>query len=288
MANSGVSTRAITSEDAAPVAEFLHENLNSEVSAANWKQLILPPWDQSGPNHGFQLVTEEGAVVGVYAAVYARRKVSGRTFDLCNLAAFCVLEPFRAHSLKLIRALLKQPGFVFTDLSPSGNVIAMNERLGFERLDTATRLVVNLPRPRGRGLRLTSNPEALDRVLVGRDAEIYRDHRQAGGVEHLLVERDGEYGYLMFRRDRRKRLRLFATPLYRGGSASCVENAWGPIRARLLRLGLPFTLAEHRVLGFSRGLGTSLAHPRPKMFRGDGIRADEIDYLYSELTLVAW
>jgi hypothetical protein len=288
MANSGVSTRAITSEDAAPVAEFLHRNLNASVSAAAWTQLILPPWEPFGPNHGFQLVADDGTVLGVYAAVYSQREIHGRSVDICNLAAFCVLEEHRVHSLKLIRALLKQPGFVFTDLSPSGNVVAMNERLGFERLDTATRLVVNLPRPRGRGLRLTSDPATLERVLVGRDARVYRDHRDASGVEHLLVQRDGEYGYLMFRRDRRKRLRLFATPLFAGGRTACLESAWGAIRAHLLRKGLVFTLAEHRVLGFSGGLGTTLAHPRPKMFRGDGIRADEVDYLYSELTLVAW
>ena len=288
MVNPGVSTRAITSEDAAPVAEFLHENLNSNVSAEAWRRLIVPPWDQPGPNHGFQLVTDDGAVVGVYAAVYSRRDIRGNTVDICNLAAFCVLEAHRAHSLKLIRALLKQPGFVFTDLSPSGNVIAMNARLGFERIDTATRLVVNLPHPPARGLRLTSDPATLERVLVGRDAAVYRDHRDAPAVEHLLVEGDADYGYLIFRRDRRKGLRLFATPLYVGGDIARIESAWGAIRAHLLKKGLVFTLAERRILGFSRGLGAELSNPRPKMFRGDGLRADEVDYLYSELTLVAW
>lgn len=288
MAELGVSTHPITPEDADTVAAFLHANLNDRVSAAAWRRLILPPWDRSGPNSGFQLVTGDGTVVGAYAAVYSRREVDGATVDICNLAAFCVLEDFRAHSLKLIRALLRQPGFVFTDLSPSGNVVAMNERLGFHRLDTATRLVVNLPRPTRRGVRLTSDPAALEHVLEGRDAVVYRDHRAAAAVEHLLVEREGEYGYLVFRRDRRKRLRLFATPLFVGGSGTVIEAAWGEIRAHLLRKGLVFTLAEHRILGFSAGLGTELSAPRSKMFRGDALRADQIDYLYSELTLVAW
>jgi hypothetical protein len=288
MANSGVSTQPITSDDAFSVSEFLHENLNSQVSAAEWKQLILPPWTHVGPNHGFQLVTDEGAVVGVYAAIYSQRDVDGITIDVCNLAAFCVLEAFRVHSLKLIRALLKQPGFVFTDLSPSGNVVAMNERLGFHCLDTATRLVVNLPYIHRRGLRLTSDPVILDRVLVGHDAVVYRDHRNARAAEHLLVEREGKYGYLMFRRDRRKGLQLFSTPLYLGGSSAVIESSWKAIRSYLLSRGLMFTLAEHRVLGFTRGLGATLANPRSKMFRGSGIHADQVDYLYSELTLVEW
>lgn len=288
MAASSVVMQPIISVDAASVSEFLHENLNNQVSTAAWMQLILPPWDHVGPNHGFQLVTDEGVVVGVYVAIYSQREHEGITIDVCNLAAFCVLESFRIHSLKLIRALLKQPGFVFTDLSPSGNVVAMNERLGFHRVDTSTRLVVNLPHLLRHGLRLTSDPAILNRVLVGHDARVYRDHRKAAAVEHLLVEGLGEYGYLMFRRDRRKGMRLFATPLFAGGSAACIESAWGAIRSHLLGRGLLFTLAEHRVLGFSRGLGTELSKPRNKMVRGSGIRAEDIDYLYSELTLVAW
>jgi hypothetical protein len=288
MAKPEVTTRPITSQDAATVSTFLHEHLNPRVSSAAWSQLLIPPWDYVGPNHGFHLVTDAGAVVGVYAAVYSQREIDGMVVNICNLAALCVLEPYRLHSFSLIRALLAQPGFAFTDLSPSGNVIAINNRLGFQSLDTSTRLVVNLPRlPRAR-VRLTSDPATLERVLIGRDALLYRDHRRAAGVEHLLIERDGEYGYLMFRRDRRKRMRLFATPLFVGGSSALIEAEWGAIRARLLKKRLLFTLAEHRVLGFSRGLGKALTEPRSKMFRGAGIRADEIDYLYSELTLVAW
>lgn len=288
MSKPGVSTHPIYSEDSLAVSEFLHENLNIQVSTKAWSRLILPPWKQTGPNHGFQLVTDEGMVVGVYVAVYSQRDMNGTTVDVCNLAAFCVLEPFRTHSLKLIRALLGQPGFVFTDLSPSGNVVAMNERLGFNRVDTATRLVVNLPRLPRRGLRLTSSAIALESILTNRDAAVYRDHRRAAAVEHLLIEGFGEYGYLMYRRDRRKGLRMFATPLFVGGSAACIESAWGAIRSHLLGKGLVFTLAEHRILGFSRGLGTELSNPRSKMFRGSGIRSEDVDYLYSELTLVAW
>ena len=41
----------------------------------------------------------------------------------------------------------RQDGYHFTDLSPSGNVVALNRRLGFTQLDTATALVPNLPWP---------------------------------------------------------------------------------------------------------------------------------------------
>lgn len=287
MADSRVATRAITADDADSVSAFLHEHLNRDVPADEWRKLILPPWAHRGPNHGFQLATDDGTLVGVYAAVYSSRDTASGPVAVCNLAAFCVLEGYRAHGLRLVRALLGQRDLVFTDLSPSGNVVAMNERLGFRRLDTATRLLVNLPRPGPRRVRLTSDPAAIERVLAGRDAAIYRDHRDAP-VEHLVVQRDGAYAYLIYRRDRRKGLRLFATPLYAGGSAACLRAGWGAIQSRLLRQGLVFTLAERRILGPLGGLGFRQRSPRAKMLRGEGIAADDIDYLYSELTLVEW
>jgi hypothetical protein len=136
---------------------------------------------------------------------------------------------------------------------------------------------------------VTTDPAALDRVLTGRDAEVYRDHRDAPAAQHLLVERDGAHGYFMFRRDRRKRLPLFATPLYAGGDPGALEAAWPAVGAHLLRHGLPLTLAERRVLGFTPGgPGRELDRPRPKMFRSKDVGPESIDHLYSELTLVRW
>ncbi|MBB5786256.1 hypothetical protein [Jiangella mangrovi] len=283
-----VVVRPISDADTGAASRFLHQHLNQRVSAAAWGRLLAPPWKADAPNRGFQLLSDDGAVVGVYAAVYSDRDIAGERVPFCNLAAFCVLEEYRAHSLRLVRALLGQKGYVFTDLSPSGNVIALNERLGFQRLDTATRLVANLPRPQ-RGTRVTTAPAALDHVLTGRDAEIHRDHRQAPAAQHVLVERGGEHGYLVYRRDRRKRLPFFATPLYAGGDPGVLQAAWPAVSAHLLRQGLPLTLAERRVLGFTPGgPGVELAGPRPRMFRAKDVGAESIDHLYSELTLVRW
>jgi hypothetical protein len=161
--------------------------------------------------------------------------------------------------------------------------------LGFHRLDTATRLVVNVPRV-SRGFRVTDDPAALQEVLVGRDAEVYRDHRQAPAAQHALLRSADGYGYLMYRRDRRKRLPLFATPLYAGGSADVLHAGWPGLATHLAGHGLPLTLAERRVLGFTpAGPGREITHPRPKMYRAETFPAEPaIDYLYSELTLLKW
>ena len=281
--------RPIAAADAAAVAEFLHDELNPRVSSAGWAGLLLPPWDDGrAPNHGFQLVTGD-RIVGVYAAVYSRRELDGQQRDVCNLAAFCVLEEHRAHSVRLIRALLGQRGYVFTDFSPSGNVVAMNERLGFRRLDTAGRLVLNLPRGPLRGVRVVDDPAELSRRLEGRDAEVYRDHRETAAARHLLVETGDSYAYLVYRRERRKRLPVFAVPLYAGGDRALLERAWPRVGTHLLRRGLPVTLAERRLLGFTPGgPGRAFAAGRPKMFRSKELDGRTLDYLYSELVLVQW
>lgn len=287
MSASRVALRKILEGDADRVASFLHQHLNNRVSAQEWRALVEPPWGADcSDNHGYQLVDADDAVVGVYLAVYSTRP--GRERPVCNLAAFCVLEPYRQHSLRLVRALLAQRAYLFTDLSPSGQVPAINERLGFEHLDTATRLVLNLPWA-SRSASITDSPAALAATLEGRDAEIYRDHRHAPAARHLLATDARGHAYLMYRRDRRKRLPWFASPLHAGGDRAVLVSAWPAVSSHLLRQGLPFTLAEHRVLGFSpRGPGRELEHPRAKMFRGGAGEREEIDYLYSELSLVEW
>lgn len=279
----------ISADDVAEAARFLHDELNPAVSAAAWSVLLAPPWGAIGPDRGFLLRDAGGDIVGVYAAVYSNRETEAGPVTVCNLAAFCVVEEHRVQSLRLVRALLRRKDVVFTDLSPSGNVVAMNERLGFARLDADTRLTVNLPRWAQRGVSVSSDPERLQAVLTGRDAQVHRDHRDAPAAQELLVERRGRHAYLIFRADRRKGLRLFATPLYVGGDRGLLAEAWPSVAAHLLRRhGLPFTLAEKRVLGFVPPFGRQLKQPRPRMHRGTGLEADAIDYLYSELTLVSW
>jgi hypothetical protein len=288
MGSPGVELGEIFDRDVGNVATFLSESMNSRVTPGSWAELLSPPWSSTGPNHGF-LLRSGARIVGAYAAVYSDRVIGGESVRICNLAAFCVLDEFRAQSFRLLRAVLRQPGFEFTDLSPSGNVVALNERLGFVRLDTATRLAINLPALPQRGLSVTSEPAQLEAVLRSDDARIYADHRDARASRHLLVTSGEDWGYVLFRKDRRKGLPLFATPLHVGGDVRLVERGWATIASELLlRHRAPATLAEHRVLGFDPRASVPLTSPRPKMFRSTRLEAGDIDYLYSELTLLEW
>jgi len=278
----------ISEADLDRVGDFLHKNLNNSISPRDWAQAIKPPWSVESPNHGFMLL-DDGQVVGAYLAFYSEREIDGQNLRFCNLAAWCVLPDYRLHALKLLTKLLKQPGYHFTDLSPSGNVVAINERLNLTHLDTTTALMPNLPWPSLPGrYKITSEPAVLESVLAEAELKLYRDHRDARAAIQLLMIHGDEHCYVVFRRDRRKDLPLFASVLYVSNAALFAKMARVFGRHLLLRQGIPFTLMELRVVGAQPALSVRLGSSRVKMFKSDSLQPDQIDNLYSELVCVAW
>jgi hypothetical protein len=278
--------RAIDDVDVPAVARFLHANLNSRVPAKAWADAIDVPWKVDAPNHGF-LAEDADRIVGVYLAFYSQRSIDGRTERLCNLGAWCVLPDYRFAGLRLLKEMLAQPGYTFTDLSPSGAVIPLNVRLNFSFLDTATALMPNLPWPFGRG-RIVTDPNQIRETLTGEDLQRYLDHEHAAAANHLLLVRGGEHCHVIFRRDRRKQLPLFASILYVSNPRLFGELAHKVSGHLLLRHGIPATLAEVRVVGRAPRGSLMLRNPRRKMYRSGHLDAASIDYLYSELVCVAW
>ena len=105
------------------VAEFLHVNLNRRVPPLTWTYAMSSPWKTEAPNHGF--APRRAARAGAYLAFdpSARSPDDGR---FRNLASWCALPEFRFHSVRLLKALLAEDGYHFTDLAPTGNVIPLN------------------------------------------------------------------------------------------------------------------------------------------------------------------
>jgi hypothetical protein len=288
MSVEAVGLGPITSSDIERVATFLHAHLNSRVSAAAWEAAMRPPWSNAWLNHGFFL-QHHREVVGAYLAFYSDRMIDGRLERFCNLGAWCVLEQYRAHGLRLVRGLLGQRGYHFTDLSPSGNVVAINQRLRFLLLDTTTAAIPNLPWPvLARGIRVSSADDEVARTLTGQNSDIYRDHVHTAAARHVVITRGDDHCYVIWRHDRRKGLPFFGSVLYVSDPELFGQAALQFSRHLLLRHRVLLTLAERRVVGYRPPRSITLPRPRPKMFRSDRLKPDQIDYLYSELTCVAW
>lgn len=284
-----IRVTAISDADVPPAADFLHANLTRVVSAEDWTRSTRVPWKVDAPNHGFMLVDGDARIVGVYLAFYSEREIGGRPERFCNLGAWCVLPEHRFSGVRLLKALLAQDGYTFTDLSPSGSVPAMNSRLGFQFLDTATALVPNLPWPSlPGGGSVSSDPRVLGSTLTGPDLEIYRDHAATGAARHLVLRSADEWCYVVFRRDRRKGLPLFASVLHVSDPDLFHRMAAPLARHLLLRHRLPLSLVELRVAGRRPARSVMLSSPRQKMFKSPRLTPDQIDYLYSELVCVSW
>ncbi|WP_229068978.1 hypothetical protein [Actinoplanes sp. DH11] len=273
--------------DVPRVAEFLHRHLNNRLSAATWARSIIPPWPVESPNHGFMLIRDDTEVVGAYLAFYANRVIDGQPAAFCNLAGWCVLPEHRFHSVRLLKALLAQDGYHFTDLSPSGSVVPINTRLGFETLDTTLLAVPNLPWPAVPGrVRVSSDPRVLERTLTGAERQLYRDHRAAAAARHVVMRYGNRWCYVVFRRDRPKNLPLFASIIHVSDQVVFRRGFRQLSRHLLLRHGLPATLVELRLAGHRPALAVTLGTPRHKMYRSASLKPDQIDYLYSELACV--
>jgi hypothetical protein len=280
--------RPIEDDDVDRVGSFLHANLNRRLSASAWSASMRVPWAVDAPNHGFMLVDGD-RVVGVHLAFYSERTIEARRERFCNLGAWCVLPEYRLDGLRLLRALLAQDGYHFTDLSPSGNVPALNRRLRFRSLDTTVAVIPNLPwpSPPGRDV-IGSDPALIERTLTGGELELYRDHRGAAAVRHLVLIRGEEWCYVMFRKDRRKGLPVFASLLH-VSDPDLLRRMAGPLaRHLLLHHGALATLAEGHVAYLRPRLAVELPSPRQKMFRSPDLEPAQIDYLYSELVCVSW
>ena len=281
-----LEAKPITDADIPAVAEFLHRCMSSRMPAAKWRQVMTAPWEVEQPNHGY-LLHENGRIVGAFVALYSERLIDDRPRRICNLGVWCVAEEHRAHGLRLVRALLRQRGYTFTDLSPSAAVVSLNTRLGFAPLDTSTSVVPNVPWPkRSSGVRILDSPIEIDQLLSGPELTIYRDHL-ATAVHHVLLVKGEQRCYVVYRRERRRGLNRFAWIVYVSNPATFRECAAHFHRYLLLRRGIVATLAEDRVLGYRPKRAVRMAGS-PKMFLSEDLEASQIDYLYSELTCRPW
>ena len=276
-----VALTPITDADIADVADFLFANMNPRVP---WARACVPLWKVDAPNHGFML-RDGQRVVGVQLAFYSERLVTGRAERFCNLGAWNVLPAYRSHSIRLLMTLLAQDGYHFTALTPMDLTRAIYAQFKFRQFDMSAALVPNLPWPMLPGrIRISDEPDVIERTLAGVELELYRDHAQALAVHHHVLIRDQESCYVMYR-EARSRGMLFAVLLH-VSNPDLFHRALLPFsRHLLLRHQLMATVGELRIIGHRPRLSVKL-HAQPKMYRSASLEPGQIDDLYSELVCV--
>lgn len=273
----------IRDEDLPEFCRFLRENLSRARSAEEWAKAFAQDWCPSKPNNGF-LIRHQGRIVGGIGAIYAERPVRGRLERFCNITSWCVLDAFRAQSMRLAMAVAAQPGFHFTDLTPTEVVSKTLQFLKFKPMNERHAIWPNLPWPLVRlgGIRVLSDPAQIGRLLAPDDAKAYRDHRHLPWLRHLAVGLTDAWCYVVWKRTRLKGIT--------GAIIIALSDAELFLRYRmtlgsylLVHHGLLYTRVESRLLPRLPTLCIELSGYRSKVFRSDTLTAADMSNLYSEL-----
>ena len=277
------SVEPIRDEDLPEFCRFLTENLDGARTAAAWAEAFRQNWCSAKPNNGFVL-RHEGRVVGCIGAIYAERAVRGRTERFCNITSWCVQDAFRAQSMRLAMALTGQPGFHFTDLTPTAVVSGTLQFLKFKPMNERQAVWPNVPWPFARlaGVRVVADTAEFERLLAPDDLKAYRDHRHLPWLGHLVVGSPGAWCYVVWKRARLKGV-AGAFVLALSDPEIFLRCRWALGSHLVLRHGLAFTRAECRLLPRVPRPCIELSGYRNKVFKSDTLSAADMSNLYSEL-----
>jgi len=277
------SLHPLRDEDLPEFCRFLTEHLSSERTPEAWAQAFRQNWCPDKPNNGF-VIRQDGRIVGGIGAIYAERVVRGKPERFCNITSWCVLDEFRTQSGRLAMAVVSQPGFHFTDLTPTEVVSKTLQFFKFKPMDERHVVWPNFPWPIGRlrGIRLIADPDAIGGVLATEDAKAFRDHRHLPWLNHLAVGQAGAWCHVVWRRTLLKNVS--------GAMILAISDPELFLRCRLavgsrllLRHALPYTRIEARLLPRVARPSFVLAGYRNKVFRSDTLTERDISNLYSEL-----
>jgi hypothetical protein len=256
---------------------FLAKNMPVTRPAADWEHGLRQQWLPDHPNFGFMLRTEAGDVVGGIGAYYAARMLHGRPEKFCNITSWCVLDTYRQQSMKLAMAVISQPGFSFTDFSPTKVVAGTLKFFKFAELDDSEAVVLNLP---GYGRRALSAPSDIEAALQGDALTIYRDHAGFSWLRHVVVGQPGDWCHVVYKRSTFKRLPT-ANVVYVGNKAALARH-FRQLCTFLLARGMVSTLIECRMLAQVPWPAKVRSGFVRKVFLSTTVDAADIDYLYSE------
>ncbi len=300
-------TRPILDEDVDAVGEFLHDNLRADLPASGWRETLTRHWIPDYPNSGFQL-RDGGRLVGVIGGIYSRQDVGGEAQLFCNTHSWCVLEDYRAHSLKLLFALMSQRDCHITALTPSPDAARIYHSLKFGVIDDEQRIIVNLPQI-GARRRVMTEPGDIEEVLSGRSARMFRDHQNLRQIEMVVLGGKPDPCLVVYKRRNRDILRGFLRvlgvpcgaaaagrrPTVRVGLADVLHVSDRAVFARehrafesflLLSRGFALTKIDSRFLQKKPLLSFRLRDSVERMYFTRTLKGSDICGLYSELVVM--
>jgi hypothetical protein len=197
-----VDVRAIQAADLQMVGEFLAEYMPTPPvrSAEGWVRFLSANWASERPNYGFMLV-DNRRVTGVLGTIYSDQLVCGNHERFGNLTSWFVLPEYRNQGLKLILACVSQPGYHFTNFTPSKVVQQICTFMKFSVIDDRAYIIPAMPWDLvAKSALVTESSERLWEGLEGDARQVYADHRAVRRLHHLMAGTPGRTLYVAYRR----------------------------------------------------------------------------------------
>ena len=284
---SGPQVRPAGPADTEPLCKFLHYGFNGVLP-----HLFDYQWLDEKPDLG-RVLTVGDRIVGFLGAVYAWRKINGKTGLVCNYTSWYVLPDYRAWAAELLASTVQNEHVTFTALTPSPIVQRMLVAMGFATL--FTRKIALPPLFHVETLRqqqpfISFDPETVRRSLDDEQHQIFDDHAGYNCLQ-LSVSAGSERAFLVVKR-RTGRIarfnRLFSTNakiaysevLYCSDPCLLARHLERVKLAILRRQRTLLLVCDERLFPEQpRGL----RFEAPALFRSPVFQAREIDNLYSEL-----
>lgn len=263
-----------------PVCAFLARSIDRGISADDFAPAFNRRWADG--ERGFALVAD-GEIVGALGTIRSRRVIAGCLRSVCNLSSWAVAPAFRTYGPALLRRAISDRDTIYTNFTASDAVVELLRAFGFIALRDRERILLPFGRgPHADGVTgtdavaafLEHDPPAARAVVDHRDTRV-----RWVGVD-VLGQRCGFALHAM-----RVRGVPFAHVLY------CSRpDRFGPSLRDLQRLSRQkwgFHLISWSEWQFGRaGSSIVVRRPRPVMIKAENIAPQDLDALYTELTLL--
>jgi len=196
------SIHAVDEKSLPEFCHFLHQHLDSERSVQEWQECLSYTWSVDRPNYGFILRDETNNIVGGIGAYYADQVINGNQEKFCNITSWCVLDNYRAQSMRLAMTLVSQKGYHYTDFSPTKVVGDVLQFLKFKPLDERVTVLFNLPWvSAGHGI---VSGKGIIEHLNGSNTLVYQDHAAFPWLHHIVAGRGERQCYVIYKTSRFK------------------------------------------------------------------------------------
>lgn len=275
-------------EEVYPLLQQFNRN-NPQITRQHWQKLFHQPWRKPGDSIGYVLRDEE-KIVGYMGMLWSHRIIDGKPEDFCNLTSWVVKEDYRQKGIALFMPVLKLKDCTVTIHTPARHVHEFYKRMGFQELETKLKVLYPLPQIKGllrfHKFRGTTNPQKIEAILKGADAQIYRDHR-GHHCRHVVIYNQDEYCYVVFTRTKGRKVH-FSDIHYISAPGLFLENL-ELIKFHLFRInGTLLSLLQSRLVGDADiPHAKTSVYKAPTLYKSSRLKPRQIDNLYSELMLLS-